>query len=59
MPAHPNFDPSRHLDAEFSYGLDALDGEPSLSLTLAGAGRENAAAAEPGHTVELRASLRH
>ena len=87
LAARDNFDPSGPLDAELSYGLDALDGaatvspyagltvagggvrtwrvgtrfrhDASLSLSLAGAGRENVGAAEPGHTVELRASLRH
>ena len=29
--ASDNFDPSRHLDAEFSYGLDALDGAATVS----------------------------
>ena len=33
--------------------------DASLSLSLAGTRRENAGAAEPGHTLELRASLRH
>ena len=33
--------------------------DPSLSLSLEGTRREHAGAAEPGHTLELRASLRH
>ena len=33
--------------------------DASLSLSLAGTRRENAGAAEPEHTLELRASLRH
>ena len=47
-------------DGTRAWSLGArLRHEPSLSLSLEGTRREPAAAAEPEHTLELRAALRH
>ena len=49
---------ARHRIAKLKHGVAYVAGL-AVALSLAGAGRENAGAAEPEHTVELRASLRH